>query len=202
MELMFERRYSASAASGMSTLTAGPESPRIINTPKLNAQRAQNALRLNVGCGHKPEADRLNVDMRELPGVDIIANAMKLPFSEGELQEIFSSHVLEHFPLEQLRRQLLPAWFKLLRQGGELRAIVPDAQAMLQAHAQGDLDFDTLCLITFGGQEYEGDFHHTMFTPENLLTLFTKAGLVNVRVEARARRNGLCLEFEIVGAKP
>jgi hypothetical protein len=110
--------------------------------------------------------------------------------------------VLEHFPLEQLRRQLLPAWVKLLAKGGELRAIVPDAHAMLLSHAQGELDFETLRLITFGGQEYEGDFHHTMFTPQSLEALLTEVGLTDIRVDARGRRNGLCLEFEIVGTKP
>lgn len=201
MELLFERRYSASSSASTSALNAPPETARILNAQKLNAQRTQGALRLNIGCGHKPEMDRLNVDMRELPGVDIVATVAQLPFVTGELQEIFSSHVLEHFPLEQLRRQLLPAWVTLLRQGGELRAIVPDAQAMLQAHTKGDLDFDTLRLITFGGQEYEGDFHHTMFSPNSLTALLTEVGLTDIRVEASGRRNGLCLEFEIVGTK-
>lgn len=194
-ELLLEMRYSAPAS-------IAPQTMRILNTEKVNAQRAQGTLRLNVGCGHKPETERLNVDMRELPGVDIVATADQLPFAAGELAEIFSSHVLEHFPLEQLRRQLLPAWVRLLRPGGELRAIVPDAHAMLQAHAQGDLDFETLHLITFGGQEYEGDFHHTMFSPHSLAALLTEVGLTHVRVEASGRRNGLCQEFEIVGTKP
>lgn len=202
MELLFERRYSASASSSSSAPNSKPEAPRILNIQKLNTQRAQGALRLNVGCGHKPEPERLNVDMRELPGVDIVATVEQLPFVDGELQEIFSSHVLEHFPIEQLRRQLLPAWVRLLRQGGELRAIVPDAQAMLQAHSTGELDFDTLRLITFGGQEYEGDFHHTMFSPNTLAALLSEVGLADIRVEASGRRNGLCLEFEIVGIKP
>lgn len=201
-ELLLEVRYGAPAPDGTQTSNAEPKTRRILNTEKVNTQRAQGTLRLNIGCGHKPETERINVDMRELPGVDIVATVDQLPFIAGELQEIFSSHVLEHFPQEQLRRQLLPAWVNLLRQGGELRAIVPDAHAMLQAHTQGDIDFDTLRLITFGGQEYEGDFHHTMFTPHSLAALLTEVGLTDIRVEASGRRNGLCLEFEIVGTKP
>ena len=201
-ELLLEVRYGAPAPDGTQTSHAEPKTRRILNTEKVNTQRAQGTLRLNIGCGHKPETERINVDMRELPGVDIVATVDRLPFIAGELQEIFSSHVLEHFPQEQLRRQLLPAWVNLLRQGGELRAIVPDAHAMLQAHTQGDMDFDTLRLITFGGQEYEGDFHHTMFTPHSLTALLTEVGLTDIKVEASGRRNGLCLEFEIVGTKP
>jgi hypothetical protein len=180
---------------------AGAVQPRIVDAARVEAMRA-GGLRLNVGCGHKPDPARINVDMRELPGVDVIAAADALPFAAGELQEIFSSHVLEHFPQDTLQRSLLPGWVALLRPGGELRAVVPDAQAMLAAHAAGTLDFETLRLVTFGGQEYAGDFHHTMFTPETLQALFEGAGLEQVRVEARGRPNGACLECQVVGTRP
>lgn len=176
--------------------------PRVLQPAKVDAMRAGAGLRLNVGCGHKPDPQRINVDMRELPGVDVIAAADALPFAQGELQEIFSSHVLEHFPQDTLQRSLLPAWVGLLRPGGELRAVVPDAQAMIAAHAAGQMDFETLRLVTFGGQEYAGDFHHTMFTPQSLAALFEQAGLASVRVEAQGRANGDCLECQVVGVRP
>jgi hypothetical protein len=179
-----------------------PLQPRILQPAKVDAMRAGAGLRLNVGCGHKPDPERLNVDMRELPGVDVVAAADALPFAPGELQEIFSSHVLEHFPQDTLQRSLLPTWVGLLRPGGELRAVVPDAQAMMAAHAAGRMDFETLRMVTFGGQEYEGDFHHTMFTPQSLAALFEQAGLASVRVEAQGRPNGSCLECQVVGVRP
>lgn len=175
---------------------------RVLDAARVDAMRAAGDLRLNVGCGHKPDAGRINIDMRELPGVDVLAAADDLPFAPGEVQEVFSAHVLEHFPQDTLRRSLLPAWVALLRPGGQLRAVVPDAQAMLAAHAAGAMDFETLRLITFGGQEYAGDFHHTMFTPASLCALFTQAGLGDVRVEAQGRPNGLCLECQVVGTRP
>ncbi|HSV47657.1 MAG TPA: hypothetical protein VLJ58_17850 [Ramlibacter sp.] len=180
---------------------AAPVQARILRADKVAAMREGGGLRLNVGCGHKPDAQRINVDMRELPGVDVIAAADGLPFAPGELAEIFSAHVLEHFPQDTLQRSLLPSWVGLLRPGGELRAVVPDAQAMLQAHAAGRMDFEMLRLITFGGQEYAGDFHHTMFSPESLCALFSGAGLVDVRVEAQGRPNGDCLECQVVGVR-
>jgi hypothetical protein len=198
-ELFLELRTLLGA--GVQGGPAGAVQPRIVDAARVEAMRAGAGLRLNVGCGHKPDPGRINVDMRELPGVDLIAAADALPFGAGELQEIFSSHVLEHFPQDTLQRSLLPGWVRLLRPGGELRAVVPDAQAMLAAHAAGAMDFETLRLVTFGGQEYAGDFHHTMFTPESLCALFEAAGLVQVRVEARGRPNGACLECQVVGTK-
>ena len=198
-ELFVELRMLLGARDGAAPALA---QPRVVLQAKVDAMRARGGLRLNVGCGHKPDPERINVDMRELPGVDVVAEAGALPFESGEWQEIFSAHVLEHFTYDTLLRELLPAWGKLLRPGGELRAVVPDAQAMLAAHAAGKMDFETLRLVTFGGQEYAGDFHHTMFTPESLAALFEQVGLVQVRVEAQGRPNGLCLECEVVGVRP
>ena len=108
-ELFLEMRMLLGAGGDGSA--SAPLQPRILQQARVDAMRAGGGLRLNVGCGHKPDPQRLNVDMRELPEVDIIAAADALPFAQGELQEIFSSHVLEHFPQDTLQRSLLPAWW-------------------------------------------------------------------------------------------
>jgi len=56
--------------------------------------------------------------------------------------------------------------------------------------------------VLYGGQEYEGDFHFNMYTTDSLGELLTAAGLVDVEVEAEGRRNGSCLEFQIVARRP
>ena len=62
--------------------------------------------------------DYVNIDMRELPGVDVVAPIDQLPFDDGTVAEIHSAHVLEHFPQEDLQRRLLPYWRDKLRPGG------------------------------------------------------------------------------------
>lgn len=193
-EVLHELRYTHPGEARQQVLS-------IIDPARVEARRAADGLRLNVGCGHKPDPDRINIDMRELPGVDIVTDVERLPFQAGEVREIYSAHLLEHFPLEQLRRQILPCWCALLARGGELRAVVPDTQAMLGAYAAGEISFSDLHLVMFGGQEYEGDFHHAMFTPESLVELFHDQGLTDVRIEARQRENGLCYECQVVGVK-
>ena len=73
---------------------------------------------------------------------------------------------------------------------------------MLEAHARGDHSYDDLREALYGGQEYEGDFHFNMYTPETLGKLLADAGLVDVEVEDRGRPNGACLEFQIAGSRP
>lgn len=197
-ELMFEMRYGAAAPSGeKEQLQAKTE---ILDPQKVEAARA-GGLRLNLGCGHIPLDGYLNVDRRALPGVDIVAEVDNLPFGEGELSEICSAHLLEHFPEEQMRRELLPYWVSLLKPEGTFRAIVPDGKAMTQAFAASEYSFETLRRVTFGGQDYDGDFHFNMFSPESLTHILHEAGLSQVDIIAENRENGGCKEFEVIARR-
>lgn len=164
--------------------------------------RTDGPIRLNLGCGHIPIEGYVNVDMRPLPGVDMVASVDKLPAESESVTEIFSAHLLEHFPEEQLRRQLLPYWWTLLEPGGRFRAVVPDADAMLAAYGSGTIGFQELRRIIFGDQEYEGDFHFNAYTPQSLAELLEKTGFVDIRVVEAGRLNGDCLEAEIEATRP
>lgn len=196
-ELMFEMRYGAGSSGG------GLEDiGEILNHEKIDELRANNDLKVNVGCGHVPLDGFINVDRRKLPGVDVVAEADALPFEDGELSEVFSAHMLEHFPQEQLKRSVLPHYFEKLRSGGVIRAVVPDAEAIVEAYKVGEYSFERMREITFGGQDYDGDFHYTMMSPESLGAQLRETGFVDVVVLARGRENGGCKEFEIMAKRP
>src|ERR1039457_4421088 len=194
-ELFYELRY----GNHERQLEAALE-PRVLNPAKLEA--ARGALRLNLGCGHVVRPEYINLDARPLDDVDVVADVRDLPFEPGSVAEISSAHLLEHFPVEELRRTVLPHWVSRLAPGGRFIAVVPDAQTMLAEYAAGRFSFDDLREVTFGDQEYEGDFHHNMFTTESLSTLLEDAGLEHIAVTAVGRRNGVCYEMEIVAGKP
>lgn len=197
-ELMYEMRYGASSpTSDSEKITTKTE---IISFEKV-ADARSSKVRLNLGCGHVPIDGYLNVDRRPLTGVDIVAEVDKLPFDEEEVDEIFSAHLLEHFPQEQLRRELLPYFYKMLKVGGTFHAIVPDGQAMTIQAAKDPEYFESFRLVTYGAQDYDGDFHFNMFSPETLSSLLAEAGFSNIEIIARARRNDICLEFEIKSIK-
>jgi hypothetical protein len=203
-ETMFELRAHL-PGGGMPTVPgvagAAPVTPRILDHAKVEAMRAAGALRVNVGCGHVPLEGYVNVDMRALPGVDAVADATTLPFEPGTVAQIHSAHLLEHFPVEQLRRVVLPHWRGLLRPGGELTAIVPDAEAMLADFASGAMSFDDLREVTYGLQEYDGDFHFNMFSREGLASLLRDAGFADVGFRFEGRKNGKCRDMEIRGVR-
>ena len=195
-EVMNELRY----GSGGGGAKPGAVEAKILNPEALKP--ADGELRVNLGAGHISLDGFVNVDIRELPGIDVVASVDDLPFEQGSLAEIFSAHTLEHFPEEELRRRLLPYWLGLLRPGGTFRAIVPDMEAMTKAYAKGKMPFDTLRSVAYGGQEYEGDFHFTGFTPSTLSAILEETGLVDAAVVAKGRKNGASLECEVKATRP
>lgn len=172
--------------------------PRILPHVKLEDGEP---IRLNVGCGHIPHADKLNVDVRELPGVDIIAGAENLPFDPGSVDLIYAAHLLEHFPRRYLLDVLLPHWKSLLKADGVLQLVVPDSEAMLASHGRGEIDFATLTEVTFGKQDYDGDFHYAMYSPTTIADLLREAGFKHIEMLANDRINGDCREMEVQAGK-
>jgi hypothetical protein len=81
------------------------------------------------------------------------------------------------------------------------RAVVPDAQAMIAHYAQGDYPYEDLREVLYGAQDYDGDFHFNMFTPESMSALLREAGFKAPKIIESGRKNGRCYEFEIVAEK-
>jgi predicted SAM-dependent methyltransferase len=194
-EILFEMAHGNKSSLQEGTTSKAPA--RILAPEKLAAARSAGALRINLGCGHIPLRDYVNVDMRDLPGVDIVAEVDDLPFEAASIDEVSSAHLLEHFPQEMLRRRLLPYWHGLLRPGGIFRAITPDGAAMLAGVGSGTYAFEEFREVVFGAQDYVGDYHYNMFTPDSLGRLLEEAGFRRVTVPITGRRNGKCFEFEI-----
>ena len=172
----------------------------ILNQENYDKALQSGCLRLNIGCGHKPDPEYLNVDRRSLPGVDIVAEADALPFEPGSLREIYAAHFLEHFTQARLPK-ILAYWRDLLVPEGTLRVVVPDAEAMIAAYMQGHMSFHDLREVTFGAQDYDDDFHQTMFTPGSLSQLLAQSGFARVTTIALNRVNGKCREMEFKAAK-
>jgi hypothetical protein len=192
-QILSEPKYGRDASvKGPSRVTKS----RLIASEKLAAAQAIG-LRFNLGCGHIPLEGYFNVDQRELPGVDLVADAGDLPVEPGTALEIFSAHLVEHFPQEMLRRSLLPYWKALLAPGGLFRAVVLDGEAMLTGIAAGTYSFEDFRESLFDSQDYDGDFRFNLLTPSSFTVLLHEAGFIDVAVPVKARRNLRGFEFEI-----
>lgn len=171
---------------------------RIISDEKY---RNEGLRKINIGCGHIQPQGYINVDARALPGVDVTCEASDLPFDDSCLEEIFSSHLIEHFTEFELLRKILPHWKLKLQEGGTIRIVLPDAVSMIKDLNNGDMSFDDFRKVTFGAQDYEGDFHYNMYSFTSLTELLTKAGFTDVTLIEDNRKNGLCREMEVIAKK-
>ena len=176
---------------------ASPPS-RIVNAERVESLRP---LKLNVGCGNVTREDHINVDLRELDGVDVTAPADDMPFEPGSVDRILAAHLVEHFEEFTLKRRVLPHWHALLRDGGVLTVVVPDMAALLARYAEGGVEWSRLREVTYGGQDYEGNYHFNMFDFPYLKDLLTEAGFRDTTLVAEGRENGLAFEMEVTAIK-
>jgi hypothetical protein len=97
---------------------------------------------------------------------------------------------------------VLPYWLDLLRPGGLLKTVCPNGAAMIALWAKGDMEFPDLAQVMFGMQDYQGDDHFAMYSPETLARMLEEVGFADVRVVTEDRRNGLSIEMELLARKP
>ncbi len=118
------------------------------------------SMKLHVGCGDKHLPGFTNVDIRFLPNVDVVDNAMFLrKFKDIEVTAIYACHVLEHFTRWEAKG-VLNRWYMLLQPGGVLRIAVPDFNAVAEAYVEGVAELQDLLGLLYGGQDYAENFHH------------------------------------------
>jgi hypothetical protein len=176
---------------------------RVVDPERVERLRAEpGGPRLNVGCGSDIRDAYINVDGRELPGVDVVADVRRLPFEPGTVAELFSSHTIEHFREHQLRTAILPHWVALLRPGGQLRVLCPDLDGLLSRVQDASMGLEELRLYLYGAQDYVGNDHYASYNADLLTRVLEEQGLIDIEVVATDRLANGCPEIELVGSKP
>ena len=54
-------------------------------------------MKLHLGCGDKYIPGFVNIDVQKSEAVDVVSDAMKLPYKENSIDLIYSCSMLEHF---------------------------------------------------------------------------------------------------------
>ena len=82
-------------------------------------------LKLNLGCGDKPLRGAINIDNRDLPGVDKVRDlARGIPCEAGTVGFIYASHVIEHL-MQDRAVALITDMHRALAPGGLAVIIMP-----------------------------------------------------------------------------
>jgi SAM-dependent methyltransferase len=80
-------------------------------------------MKINLGCGTDIKPGFVNVDIAELPGVNVVhdINDVPLPFTDNSAELIYCKDILEHVDLVRVLGDL----HRILRPGGRLEVRVP-----------------------------------------------------------------------------
>jgi prepilin-type processing-associated H-X9-DG protein len=93
---------------------------------------------LNLGCGRKQSPFMVNIDGNVFYRPDIwIDIRVGLPFPTETVDGIFACHVFEHFYWNELRR-ILAECFRVLKNGGGLRFLVPSVELAIDNYVKGN----------------------------------------------------------------
>lgn len=136
-------------------------------------------IKLNIGAGRTKKDGYISIDAFN-SNADILAPANNTGFKENSVDEIFSSHMIEHIDRAELD-DVITHWYKILKKGGLVHVLVPNAKLYLQEWLDAENKSDWQHLENWGtrwimGFEGKGAgmYHRNLFCTETLKRLFQR----------------------------
>lgn len=138
-------------------------------------------LKIHLGAGPINIQGWINVDARAYDHTHLVANGFDLAeFSDGSISEIYMCHVLEHFSFAEAE-SLLRDFKRKLCVGGVIRISVPSFDKLIEVYLDGNNNLDLIKLAVMGGQDYEFNFHKSIYNHSSLCKLLESCGYLNVK---------------------
>lgn len=133
---------------------------------------------LNLGGGSLPIEGFLNVDLCE--GADIRHDLReRLPFNDGEVEEIIATHVIESFYAWEFPA-ILADWHRVLKKDGKITIEFTSLRHTVNMYLEGDIHGRW---GLYGNQAEEVDpivLHHYVYEIKELEDLLIQAGFKNI----------------------
>jgi predicted SAM-dependent methyltransferase len=137
-------------------------------------------LKVHLGAGPVNIQGWINVDARPYDHTHIVAKDFELAeFSDGSVSEIYMCHVLEHFSFVEAEALLRKIKRKLCV-GGVIRISVPCFDKLIAVYADSKNDLDLIRLAIMGGQDYEFNFHKSIYNNASLARLLEACGYADI----------------------
>jgi SAM-dependent methyltransferase len=140
-----------------------------------------DVLLLHLGSGFERKKGWINVDLVPVKS-DLFWDLRKgIPFPDGSVDAIFHEHVLEHIP-KRYGLHLSQECFRVLKPGGVLRVVVPNAGNALRGYASDEGNTTIPFPTNLMGIEslFYGDGHVSMFDAQTLILFLRAAGFNEV----------------------
>jgi len=143
------------------------------------------ARRLHIGGQVKTPGWEV-LDVNSNPCVDHVGNASDLGAFENDcFEQIYASHVLEHFDYRDQLVLALKEWRRVLEPGGSLLVSVPDLDTLARLFVDRERlsmpDRFTIMRMIFGGHTDRYDYHLVGLNEEFLTGFLNAAGFSGIR---------------------
>lgn len=136
-----------------------------------------------LGAGEFPMQGAINVDIRKLPGIDVVADVRKLPFKDKELKGVDSRNLIEHFSRKEIV-PLLKEWERVSKEFIYFETV--DAGSLMDKWRE--LGTEELLDGLLGAQTYDENFHKMIFTQKILIEIMNELGFKNVQAQVFEHR--------------
>ena len=138
---------------------------------------------IHFGCGSIIMKNWINID-RYSNKADIKISNFKLPFKEKEIDNIYTSHTIEHINKFEFSKMLFE-WYRVLKFNGKLIIRCPNAtyhmNKWLDGNVEWKMDKGLNCILGLQFEEEKlGMINRNLFTIETLSKYLEK---VNFKIE-------------------
>ncbi len=143
------------------------------------------AKKLHIG-GKQPHPDWEIFNIQEEPGVDHVGDACDLSrFADQTFDELYASHILEHFDYNGQIQKALKEWYRVLKPDGKLYISVPDMDVLCSLFTMKEKFTPqqrfTLTRMMLGGHIDQYDYHYIGLYSDILNPLLAEAGFQKAR---------------------
>jgi len=164
----------------------------------LVAAAPQGKVRLNLGCGGRPFAGWINIDLLpSSPGPDVLLDLCRaMPLPDQTVDLIYSEDVLEHLTLPDGKR-LLRECHRILVPGGTMRLLTPNLRVLAEDYVDRSQRFLAWYGSQYGTRYFAEILNHGMRAwghrfvyDDEMLT--RELAIVGFDVEAQAMNKSDC----------
>lgn len=162
-------------------------------------------IKLNLGCGGKilPSSEGwVNIDIRDLPGVDIVMDLekCKFPYENNSIDHVMLQDAFEHL-YRAIHEEFLEELFRILKPLGTIYFQMPDlcvaAKRYLDilenpSELQHALTSEQFADILYGGYDYSANVHKWGYDVYSLTKLLDKARFIVWIIGSDGGCNLLC----------
>jgi len=145
-------------------------------------------MKLNLGCGTDIRSDYINIDIKELPGVNLVRDVSDFSYiKDNSVEEIIARDIIEHFP-KHIAEKALREWHRILKPYKKIYMTCPDIKRICERYLgikQPKLDADFVSYLLYGDEkaQHHGDYHKAIWDAQTIRKLLERTGFKYISID-------------------